>query len=183
MLKYLIIIITIITFISCDFKYLENPQFLNPADREIDIKEMVFVEGGTFVQTTALEFGGSGESFKHTISSFYIGKYEVTYELWYNVRLWGIENGYTFANAGREISDATNIMDGKTGAPPTNLKYNPVNYITWRDAVVWCNAYSEMEKLTPVYYTDSEYKKTLKISTNNTGYICIFRRKLYTCSD
>jgi len=34
-------------------------------------------------------------------------------------------------------------------------KFNPVTNIGWREAVVWCNAYSEMDGLDPVY-RDSE---------------------------
>jgi formylglycine-generating enzyme required for sulfatase activity len=30
----------------------------------------------------------------------------------------------------------------------------PVNYVSWSDAVKWCNAYSEMTGLTPVYHVD-----------------------------
>jgi formylglycine-generating enzyme required for sulfatase activity len=80
-----------------------------------------------------------------TLSPFYIAKYETTYELWYEVRQWAIGNGYTFANAGREG------YDGTIGAFPTADKSEPVTYITWRDAVVWCNAYSEMSGKDPVY--------------------------------
>jgi formylglycine-generating enzyme required for sulfatase activity len=38
--------------------------------------------------------------------------------------------------------------------------------VTWRDAIVWCNAYSEMSGLEPVYY-DPEGRQPLKASFNN----------------
>jgi formylglycine-generating enzyme required for sulfatase activity len=84
-----------------------------------------------------------------TLSAFKIAKYETTYELWYKVRQWAIAdargaNKYTFANAGREGHD------GGTGAP-TGDKYEPVTQINWRDAIVWCNAYSEMTNKEAVY--------------------------------
>ena len=101
------------------------------------------VSGGTFTQTNG------SESFEHSIASFYMGKYEVTYELWYTVRQWALSNGYAFANAGREGNDGT------TGAAPTGAKYEPVTTINWRDMIVWCNAYSEMTGRTPTYYTDA----------------------------
>jgi hypothetical protein len=41
--------------------------------------------------------------------------------------------------------------------------------INWRDAVVWCNAYSQMSGLAPVYYTDAACTTVLKTSTNDTG--------------
>ncbi len=102
---------------------------------------MVRVNGGTFTQKS-----DEGESFRHTISSFDIGKYEVTYELWYAVYKWATKNGYHFANKGREGND------GSDGEKPTSSKYEPVTVVNWRDCIVWCNAYSEMLGYTPVYY-------------------------------
>jgi formylglycine-generating enzyme required for sulfatase activity len=81
-----------------------------------------------------------------TLSPFRIATYETTYELWYEVRTWAEGHGYTFANAGQEGSSGT------AGAAPTGDKTNPVTYISWRDAIVWCNAYSEMSGKAPVYY-------------------------------
>ena len=80
-----------------------------------------------------------------TSSPFHIGKYEVTYALWYEVKTWASSNGYTFANEGREGHDGT------IGAAPTAGNTEPATTMTWRDAVVWCNAYSEMQGLEPVY--------------------------------
>jgi formylglycine-generating enzyme required for sulfatase activity len=85
------------------------------------------------------------ESRMVTLSLFYIAQYETTYELWYTVQQWALGNGYTFANQGREGHD------GSVGAAPTGAKNEPVTYISWRDAVVWCNAYSEMSGKTAVY--------------------------------
>jgi formylglycine-generating enzyme required for sulfatase activity len=95
-----------------------------------------------------------------TLSPFYIAKYETTYELWYTVKQWATGNGYTFANtAGCEGHD------GSGGAAPTAAgKTEPVTGINWRDAVVWCNAYSEMSGKSPVYYTDNTYITVLKTS-------------------
>jgi formylglycine-generating enzyme required for sulfatase activity len=84
------------------------------------------------------------------LSPFQIAKYETTYELWHTVKQWAAANGYTFANAGREGNNGT------IGAAPTAAaKYEPVTYISWRDAVIWCNAYSEMSGKTPVYRNGS----------------------------
>jgi formylglycine-generating enzyme required for sulfatase activity len=99
-----------------------------------------------------------------TLSLFYIAKYETTYELWCTVRQWAISKGYTFANLGQEGNDGT------SGADPTPAgKNEPVTRISWRDAVVWCNAYSEMSGKEPVYYTDSTYATVLRVSTNDNG--------------
>ncbi|MDR1306581.1 MAG: formylglycine-generating enzyme family protein, partial [Treponema sp.] len=99
-----------------------------------------------------------------TLSPFSIAKYETTYELWYEVKTWAAGNGYTFANQGREGNDGTD------GYPPTAAaKTEPVTTINWRDAIVWCNAYSQMAGKTPVYYTDTTYTTILRISTNDPG--------------
>jgi formylglycine-generating enzyme required for sulfatase activity len=105
------------------------------------------------------------------LSPFKIAKYETTYELWYEVKQWATDaarggNKYTFANAGCEGHDGTG------GAPPSSTgtaKKEPITGINWRDAIVWCNAYSEMDGKEPVYYTDTGYGTVLRISTNESG--------------
>ncbi|EMB23392.1 hypothetical protein HMPREF9723_00530 [Treponema denticola OTK] len=77
------------------------------------------------------------------LSPYKIGKMEVTYELWYSVLKWNTDNGkgYVFANQGKEGSH------GIDGAAPTETgKTEPVTMISWRDCIVWCNAYTEKEK-------------------------------------
>jgi formylglycine-generating enzyme required for sulfatase activity len=105
-----------------------------------------------------------------TVSPFKIAKYETTYELWYEVRQWAADsargaNRYVFGNAGREGHDGTD------GAAPSSgtARTEPVTTINWRDAVIWCNAYSEREGKEPVYYTDTGYTTVLRTSTNESG--------------
>ena len=75
------------------------------------------------------------------LSPYMIGKTEVTYELWHKVLTWAENKGYTFANRGREGNHGTD------GAAPTETgKTEPVTMISWRDCIVWCNAYTEMTK-------------------------------------
>lgn len=81
-----------------------------------------------------------------TVSPFSLNRYETTYDLWYRVRVWAEDNGYSFLNPGQEGSD------GRRGRPPTSAgRYQPVTNISWHDAIVWCNALSEMEGKTPCY--------------------------------
>jgi formylglycine-generating enzyme len=89
----------------------------------------------------------------HTVSSitaYAMAKYEVTFADWQTVYTWGGGNGYSFANAG---------LKGNAGSG-SNLQ--PVTTISWRDAVIWCNAASQMVGLTPVYYTDAAFTVPLK---------------------
>jgi formylglycine-generating enzyme required for sulfatase activity len=82
---------------------------------------------------------------------FFIDSTEITYETWTEVRNWGLLNGYTDLPAGRNGSNGT-----------TN---HPVTEVSWYDAVKWCNARSEKDGFTPVYYTNNSgstvYRKIL----------------------
>jgi formylglycine-generating enzyme required for sulfatase activity len=96
------------------------------------MNNMIPVASGTFTAGSTLV----------SISSFNIDMYEVTYEMWNDIRTWGNANGY-------------NLPAGQNGYTPVGSN-NPVSNITWYDAVIWCNARSEKDGLTPVYYTDSQ---------------------------
>lgn len=110
----------------------------------IQYAEFISVPGGTFIQEDR-----DGNTFTHTVSSFYLAKYELTYELWNIVYQWAINNGYAFANAG--LGGALSF---------------PVRFMNWRDCIVWCNAYSEMKGLMPFYYSDSSFTMPIRDSTN-----------------
>jgi sulfatase modifying factor 1 len=125
-------------------------------------QEIISITGGAYIQTDD-GTTNPGHGFNHIISNFSIGKYEVTYELWYAVHNWALSNGYIFANPGIEGNDGTE------GAVPTTAKYEPVTFISWRDAIVWCNAYSEMSGLTPCYTYSSS---VIKNSTDGNATAC-----------
>lgn len=92
---------------------------------------------------------------------FYISNTELTYAKWYKVYQWAVKNGYVFQDLGREGNSGTD------GAAPSANSKQPVTYVSCRDAVVWCNAASEMEGLTPVY----EYEgSVLKEAENYNSY-------------
>ncbi len=77
---------------------------------------------------------------------FYMARYEVTYAQWVKVRDWGEAHGYSF-----------NMPEDRGGEEEggTQDENHPVTGIEWYDAVLWCNALSEMEGRTPSYYTSS----------------------------
>ena len=83
---------------------------------------------------------------KRELNPFSINKYETTYALWYSVRVNAEKIGYYFQNPGQGGSK------GKRGAPSTESDYaQPVTMINWYDAIVWCNALSELRGKTPCY--------------------------------
>lgn len=114
-------------------------------------------KGETYYQTR------NGAQFAHRIRPFSIAKYEVTYELWYTVRVWAESHGYTFAHLGAESE-----FDDAGAAPSEDGKFRPVVYISWRDAMIWCNAYSQMQGKTPCYYGDAGFTDVLRSVTNSS---------------
>jgi formylglycine-generating enzyme required for sulfatase activity len=96
------------------------------------VQDMIVVNGGTFTAGTT----------PVTISRFTIDKYEVTFEVWTDIRNWALTHGYT------------DLPTGSNGNQPIGTN-NPVTNVNWFDVIKWCNARSEKNGLTPIYYTDT----------------------------
>jgi sugar lactone lactonase YvrE len=99
-------------------------------------KPMIFVQSGTLPES-------SGLAGQH-VETFLIGKYEVTWAEWQEVRFWATSHGYT---------DLGGVGAGNTAS-------HPVQSVSWYDVVKWCNAKSEKEGLTPVYQVNGATYKT-----------------------
>lgn len=72
-----------------------------------------------------------------TVSAFSMDAFEVTMALWEEVARWALNHGYEFEGGGGRAAD------------------HPVFYVSWYDAVKWCNARSEREGRVPAYYTSA----------------------------
>ncbi len=87
--------------------------------------------------------------------SYYIAKYEVTYALWKEVYDWARSQEYILnpgkPGGGRKSPMGEVFFD-------TGHESDPVTYITWYDAIVWCNALTE-------YYN----------AKNGTGLVCVYK--------
>jgi formylglycine-generating enzyme required for sulfatase activity len=110
---------------------------------------MVRIQGGTFMMgSPASELGRGSNEIQHqvTVSSFYMGKYEVTQKEYQEVM----------------------------GTNPSYYKGDnlPVEQVSWYDALVFCNKLSVMEGLTPAYRisgsTDTMVWGPVPISDNVT---------------
>ncbi|HNX59130.1 MAG TPA: SUMF1/EgtB/PvdO family nonheme iron enzyme, partial [Spirochaetota bacterium] len=102
-------------------------------------------------QTKLFPTGTDDSKFEFVPMSFQIAETETTYGLWYEVYQWAIAHGYSFQNPGCEGHDGT------AGDAPTAAKNEPATGISWRDAIVWCNALTE-------YYN----------SLKGTSYDCVY---------
>jgi uncharacterized repeat protein (TIGR02543 family) len=94
------------------------------------IIEMVYVSGGSFVMGQELGTAGSGNvtpTHTVTLTGFYMGKYEVTQSQYQSVMGSNPSSSYGVGN-----------------------NY-PVYYVSWYDAIVFCNKLSMAEGLTPAY--------------------------------
>jgi formylglycine-generating enzyme required for sulfatase activity len=120
------------------------------------VQGMVPVLGGVLPQGSEL----AGQR----VATFYIGRYEVSWLEWQEVRDWAVANGY---------SDLVNKGAG-------SADNHPVRNVNWYDVVKWCNAKSEKYGLIPVYsvngtvYRNGEFGDTestlVLVNGDSTGY-------------
>lgn len=118
--------------------------------------EMVFVEGGTFIQGDNDGLDRERPEHQVTVEDFYIGKYPVTQSEWVAI-----------------MDENPSVFEGR------NL---PAGMISWYDAVEFCNKLSESEGLTPVYNINrarldpnnknpnDDYQWTVTANWNADGY-------------
>jgi formylglycine-generating enzyme required for sulfatase activity len=102
---------------------------------------MAYIPGGTYTQGHSIvdtDIGTYTAPVTTTVSPFYMDVNLVSFSVWQKAYYWATANGYGFTNAGLG-----------------RFANHPVHTISWYDAVKWCNARSQQEGLTPVYYTDT----------------------------
>ena len=143
-------------------KLQQKPQQPTPVPPQVNTpSNMVYVEGGTFLMGGG-RYTNENPVHEVTVSSFYMGKYEVTQE---------------------EYQDVMGIN------PSFSLENNcPVECVSWYDAVEYCNRLSKKEGLTPCYSgsgdnitcnwnangyrlpTEAEWEYAAKGGVNKDGY-------------
>jgi formylglycine-generating enzyme required for sulfatase activity len=140
-------------------KSFESAPVTTGGDASLDVApikpEMIKVEGGSLPKDSQVP--------NKTVKAFEIGKYEVTWGEWQKVRDWAVANGYDLKDVGQGLREN-----------------HPVTGVNLQDVVGWCNAKSEMERLTPVYQLKGKtYKSgackekdgdTIKQTTSAKGY-------------
>jgi uncharacterized repeat protein (TIGR02543 family) len=111
---------------------------------------MVLIPGGTNAGTDP-DFG----AYALTVEPFYMDATEVTKTKWDEVRAWGLNNGYT-----EDMSAGAGKAAG-----------HPVQTVNWYDCVKWCNARSERNGRTPVYYSDAALTQVYKTGKPSVSYV------------
>jgi outer membrane protein assembly factor BamB/formylglycine-generating enzyme required for sulfatase activity len=123
------------------------PQWRNPTQK----KPSSNLPAKGLVQTTPV--AGTGLAFAVT---------ETTYDQWRRVRDWALGNGFTFDSDGDLGSmDYWGMADG-WGSPRAHNSSEPVTDVTFYDVAAWCNALSEVEGRTCVYYADPKCTKVYR---------------------
>lgn len=112
-------------------QYSPQTRFRVIADGALTPSGFSLIPAGTFTMGDYL-MGGGGEHVV-TLSAFYMGQKEVTKSEWDKVWIWAQANGYRLAKGGGDLENSS------------------VHSISWYDAMLWCNARSEMEGLAPCY--------------------------------
>lgn len=133
----------------------------NPTAAPVLPSSVLFKE----VLTKDMQFGypddGDLATIQNTLDTFFIAQCEVSYKIWKTIFDWSRENGYSYTEDCGKM--------GYTINPELESKLNdrhPVTYMSWRDAIVYSNAftayynahnndYDQNQDLDYVFYTDS----------------------------
>ena len=136
---------------SCNFYTSVNKPITSQSNYDLGISrygiEMAYVKGGTFMMGCPLgpeRENGCAENEKPahevTVSDFYIGKHEVTQKQWREIM-------------GTDISQQRDKC-GKGQSSSAEGRDYPMYYVTWYDAVEFCNRLSELTWRNPAYNID-----------------------------
>ncbi len=132
---------------SWTFKKGERTKALSsPVVQSEPIMDMVKIPAGSFTRDR--------DKRNVNIHALYASKYETNYARWQSVFEWAEANGYEFSKNG---DMGSMYYLGHPHSPD-----EPVTEITWYDVIVWCNALSEMEGKTPVFYIDEAQTQVLR---------------------
>jgi formylglycine-generating enzyme required for sulfatase activity len=143
------------------------PMFYRVAQIDFPPPGMALIDAGSFRMGDPYEEGDEMELPVHTVTldSYWIERYEVTYELWSRIR--------SAASGALGYTDLATGAQGWSNGQPSGERGHPVTRVSWYDAVKWCNARSQLEGLTPVYYTSSGKTNLYRTGQINLAPDCV----------
>ncbi len=128
MKKLLLLMTLILTLVSCGTQASKEAEVKEVVQEEVQVEDgYVLVEGGTFTMGDTFGDGEEDQKPTHSVSldSFYISKYEVTQ---------------------KEYKELIGYNPSKISG-----ENNPVEHVSWYDAVIYANRLSEKVGLKPYY--------------------------------
>ncbi len=121
----------------------EKPNVSEKLDSGKTTDSFVLVKGGSFINTKSQYHGKD-----LAISDFYIGKYEITQQEWFDVME---SNPSEFKDENWQLEAASNPLEFKGGDLPVEM-------VSWYDCVEYCNKRSIKEGLKPYYNINRDKK-------------------------
>lgn len=142
--------------------YIQLPVTQNISTNQIVVPNppagMAFIPAGSFTMGNTIADDTDITDAKPTnvyVSAFYMDVNLVTVSQWQGVYSWSTNHGYGGY--------------GGLGGGSGKGNNHPVVWLNWWSCVKWCNARSQQEGLTPVYYTNAALTKIYTSDPNGVG--------------
>lgn len=113
----------------------------------VQIEVLVYSDSSPTLAVSTFPMGVLDDDTGQISKRFVMSKTEVPYELWYKVRNWAWDS-----KRGNKQYEVTSLIGGLAGSNgPTGIdppysdanKNNPVVFVTWEEALIWLNAFTE----------------------------------------
>ncbi|HBE77250.1 MAG TPA: hypothetical protein DDW65_05645 [Firmicutes bacterium] len=132
---------------------------------------MNYVPGGLAFPTDAAVNTFKDDTTATVANAYWFAETDVTYQLWSAVYTWAVDSTATDGVAGHGKYSFANT--GKDGFSGSGSNLEPVTTISWRSAMIWCNALTEYcnakagTSYACVYCTDTSYAIPIRTSTSS----------------